>query len=87
MSIAITVEPIGKDIDGIIAEMLSGPAMSAILADAAREALADAERQNEAILGKAPPHTTTVDGNEGASEDQVRPDGIIVYEFDLGAAK
>lgn len=81
MSVTISIEPLGKDIDGIIAEMLSPKARSTILAGAAREALAEADAQNQAVLGKKPPHTTTVDGSEGASEDQVRPDGVIVYEF------
>src|SRR4029077_5670761 len=36
-----------------------------------------------AALGFVPQHTVAVDGVAGASEDRVRPDGEIVYTFDL----
>ncbi len=56
---------------------------SAALAEYAREQLAEGEAQNVEVLGRAVPYTTTGDGAEGASEDRVKPDGEIVYEFEL----
>jgi hypothetical protein len=77
------IDPLDKDIDLLIRQDLSPAAQSAILADFARETLAEAEATNEAALGHPTPHETFVDGVPGASEDRVRPAGSIVYTFDL----
>lgn len=77
------VEPLDKDIDLLISETLSPAARSEMLAEFARETLADAEATNAAALGRVPPHETFVDGRAGAIEESVRPEGVIVYEFDL----
>jgi hypothetical protein len=77
------IEPIDLDIQAIIDEELSPAARSRVLAQAAREELARVKDINARALGATPVHTTTVDGVAGASEDRVRPDGTIVYEFDL----
>lgn len=50
---------------------------SATLAAAARAGVAELIRSGQA----APKYTRFVDGTEGASEDQVRPDGTIAYRF------
>jgi hypothetical protein len=76
-----TIDPI--DSAAIIDGAFSPAAMSAAIADAAREALADGEKINSDALGFVPTHTTTVDGVKGASEDSVRPDGTIEYTFNL----
>lgn len=75
--------PLARDIDLLIRQDLSPEAQSATLAAFARETLAEVEAGNEAALGHATPHQTYVDGRAGASESTVRPDGTIVYEFDL----
>ncbi len=80
MPLSLTVDPISRDIAGLISD-LSPQAVSAQLVAAARGALAEADAQNQAALGYVPKHTTTVDGAEGASEDNVRPNGTIVYDF------
>jgi hypothetical protein len=56
---------------------------SAALADFARGQLAEGELQNIAVLGRSVPYTVTVDGAVGAAEDNVRPNGEIVYDFEL----
>lgn len=83
MAFTTTVEPIDRDIEVILQDNLSPKARSAALAEEAKIALADAKAQNEQALGAVPPYDTYVDGSEGKSEDQVSPDGEIVYQFRL----
>lgn len=83
MSLSVKVQPIDKDLAVLFPDVFSPAARSAMLAQVARTALADAEAQDEAVLGVVPTHVTYVDGSAGASEDGVRPDGVIVYEFSL----
>jgi len=71
------------DFAALFDEELSPKARSASLAGFAREHLADAEKINTATLGFKPAHVTIVDGREGGSEDAVKPNGSIVYEFNL----
>jgi hypothetical protein len=83
VAVTTRVEPIDKDLDVIFAEDLSPAARSATLASVARAALADGDQQNYSVLGRTVPHKTFVDGSEGSSEDQVKPDGVIAYEFEV----
>jgi N-methylhydantoinase B/oxoprolinase/acetone carboxylase alpha subunit len=83
MAVTVKVDPIDRDVAVMLAEDLSPAARSATLAEFAREALSDAEDQNKAALGVVPPFDTFVDGSQGKSEDQVQPDGVIVYTFKL----
>jgi len=81
MTISARVQPIDRD---LVIRLVGTPAdRSAAFAAFAREKLAEAEATNEQALGHVPEHKTFVDGHDGASEDQVRPDGVIVYEFAL----
>lgn len=80
---ASRVDPIGEDISLLISQELSPAAQSQVLADFARQTLADAEATNKAALGIVPPHQTFVDGVAGANESSVRSTGTIVYEFDI----
>lgn len=81
--INVAVEPIDQDIGVMIDDLLSPAAQSAALADYARSVEKETEADNQQALGFIAPHVTIVDGTEGASEDRVRPDGTIVYEFTL----
>jgi hypothetical protein len=83
MPIVTQVEPIDKDIELFISEMFSPAARSLALALVARTQLAEADQTNQSALKYVPAHKTIVDGSEGASEYGVRPDGLIVYEFEL----
>lgn len=82
MPVTVKIDPVDQDIKIMINGMLSPEAQSAAFADFARGAELDAEATNQAALGYVPPHKTVVDGTEG-SEDNVRPNGSIVYEFQL----
>jgi hypothetical protein len=83
MVVTVKVQPIDRDL--IITLVAGTPEQrSAIFAEFARKKLAEGEEQDKQVLGQVPPHKTFVDGSEGASEDNVKPDGgIIVYEFEI----
>jgi hypothetical protein len=81
--ITATIEGGDLDITALLEEDLSPAALSAELAAFAREQLAEAEKINADALGFTPQHTVAVDGVAGAPEDRVRPNGVIVYTFDL----
>lgn len=81
MSVAVKFQPIDRD---LIIRLTGTPQdRSRMFAGFAREKLAEAEQQNATVLGHVPPHKTFVDGSLGGSEDSVKPDGVIVYEFEI----
>ncbi len=81
--LATKVDPLDLTISEIINDNLSPAAQSRMLAEAAKEHLAEAQQVNARALGHVPDHTTYVDGAEGAPLERVRPTGTIVFEFDL----
>lgn len=81
MTVSTKVQPIDRNL--VVQLTGTDATRSAMLADFAREQLAEAEQTNEAALGHVPAHQTFVDGRLGASEDSVKPDGVILYEFEL----
>lgn len=83
MAVSIKIDPIGKDIALFFAPELTPEGQRTALASFAREQLADAQNINGRAIGRVPRHDTYVDGQKGASEDNVRPDGVIIYEFEL----
>jgi hypothetical protein len=83
MPVTVKVDPIDRDIAVILRDDLSPAAQSATLAEFARASLLEGEEQNLAVLGHVPPHDTIVDGREGAQPESVRPNGVIVFEFNL----
>lgn len=81
MAVTTKIQPIDRD---LIIRLTGTPdERSAMLAGFARDKLAEGEEQNRLVLGRVPPHQTYVDQTLGASEDSVKPDGVIVYEFEL----
>jgi hypothetical protein len=76
------VEPLDKDIAVLLGD-LSPAARSATLAAFARDALAEGRQTNRNALGSDPRFETFVDGRGGAAIETVKPDGSIVFEFDL----
>lgn len=83
MATRTRVDSIERDITAIINRDLSPEAQSRALAGFAREQLAAAQAQNEQALGVVPPHATYVDGRQTEALETVRPDGRIVFEFEL----
>lgn len=83
MVVRTRVEPLDRDIQLILSQELGPQAHSATIAKLAREALQEGQDKNRRALGRTPPHKTFVDGSEGKQVEQVRPDGRIVYEFEL----
>ena len=66
-----------RNVDVWVQDNLTAEARSALLARTARQKLAELQAQ-----GRAPRHFTRyVDGMEGAPEDSVRPNGVILYRF------
>jgi hypothetical protein len=76
-------EALDRDIKVLFPDVFSDQARSKALADHARVALADGQKQNQSILGRVPPHDTYVDGKHNAAIETVRPEGRIVFEFEL----
>lgn len=73
-----------RDLQLMVDKTLSPQARSRMIADAARGALADAQRQNQSALGVLPEHETFVDSRRGAPLESVNPDrGVIVFEFQI----
>jgi hypothetical protein len=83
MAAIARIEPISRDIQAIVREDLSPAARSRVLAQFARKTIEEAREINRRALGKVPPYQTFVDGRRSEALDRVRPDGVIVAEFDL----
>lgn len=83
MGITTRIDPIDRNIALAIREGENPQERGRRLASYARGALKDAQEQNRQALGYVPDHETFVDGRKGAPLESVRPDGVIVFEFDL----
>lgn len=83
MSIRARIPAISRDIDVMVDDLLSPELKSRTLVGFAREALSDAQETNRAALGRVPEHRTFVDGRASEDLEAVRPDGKIVFEFEL----
>lgn len=83
MTIRAKVQPISRDIELMISELLSPEAQSRHLADFARDARDDALATNLAVLGRETPYESFVDNRPSDDLDAVRPNGTIAFEFEL----
>jgi hypothetical protein len=83
VSLRTKVEPIDRDIALMLGEELSPQGQSAVFAKFAAEQINEASQINRQILGREPIKHVFVDGREGAPLSSVKPDGIIVAEYDL----
>ena len=81
--VKLRIDPIDRDIRVTFPDLFTPKERSQTLASFARQALKEGIEQNRMVLGNEPPHQTYVDGRLGASEDTVKPDGRIIYEFEL----
>ena len=84
MAVKTRVETVDRDFAVLIREDLSPEAQAKQFAMFARTVRDQAIDQNEAVLGRKPTYTTSVDGRIGATEETVKVPGRIVYEFDIG---
>lgn len=83
MAVRTRVDPIDRDIQLMISQELSPQAQARVFAQAAEQTIAEAKATNRRILGREPRLKVTVDGKEGAPLSSVRPNGVVVAEFDL----
>lgn len=72
-----------RAIDVVIARHLSPEARATKLAAFAKEKLSEAQAAHRSARGTVPRHETIVDRRRGATVDSVRPDGEIIFEFEL----
>lgn len=83
MALRTRIEPIDRNIALAIRQGESPEERAKSLAGYARKALAEAQEQNRQAIGVVPPHETFVDGRRNAPLESVRPNGVIVFEFEL----
>ncbi len=67
----------------MLTQDLSPAGQSAALAAFGQEAITDGDEINRRVLGRVPPRTVWVDGSAGAPLAGVRPNGVIVAEWEL----
>ena len=83
MAIRSRIQPIDRSVIVQLTSDLSPAARSRTLAFAARAILADTLEENSQVLGYVPGYQTFVDGSEGVPVEAVKPEGVIVYQFQL----
>jgi hypothetical protein len=75
------IEPL--DLQAFLAEDVSAEATSALIAQFAEDQLAEVQAVIAEALGHTPPVLQIVDGVKYAALDRVKPQGMIVFDFDL----
>ncbi len=85
MAVRTRIQPIEKTLRLITDGALSPKAQSAAVAAFARTKLREAQAQNRRVLKREPAYRQFVDNVEGRPLEQVRPDGRIVFTFEIGA--
>jgi hypothetical protein len=83
MALRTKIEAINRDIALMLSETLSPKAQSAALAEFAGVQIEDAKETDRRILGRIPRYTVSVDGRDGAALQSVKPDGVVIAEFEL----
>lgn len=77
------IEPLTRQIAVFVNEIKSPQARSARLAQAAKDGIAEIRKSNAAASGgRDHPPEVSVDGRRGAPLEGVKPDGMIVAQFD-----
>lgn len=83
MAVRVKVDLLERDVAVVFDQTLGPKARSKYLADYARQELKYAQNINRQNLGATPLHETFVDGRKSNNLDAVKPDGEIVFEFEL----
>ncbi|KQQ81944.1 hypothetical protein [Aureimonas sp. Leaf324] len=77
------IEPLTQQIAVFVNEIKSPQARSARLAQVAKDGIAEIRKSNAAASGgRDHPPEVSVDGRRGAPLESVKPDGMIVAQFD-----
>ncbi|WP_182422298.1 hypothetical protein [Aureimonas sp. ME7] len=77
-------DPFEREIALTLDEFTSPKARSRMLASFAREQIAKTKAENELAIGRTiRPPRVSVDGKPGASIGTVRPDGVVIAEFNI----
>jgi hypothetical protein len=79
------IASIFRDIEVMTKDLTSPEAKSKRLAEFAAEKITEARAINRQVSGRDAPYAVAVDGRKGAALSSVRPDGVIVANFDLEA--
>ena len=82
MATTIRIQPFVRDVRVLIGD-LEGDEASELFAAFAEAEIEDAKASNAAALGRVPPYKIFVDGVQGAALESVKPNGVIVAEFEL----
>ncbi|WP_427024713.1 hypothetical protein ACP4J4_01740 [Aureimonas ureilytica] len=77
------ITPLDRDISLILDDLTSPEARSARLAEFAAEQIAEVREANRASSGGEARYEQIVDGRKGAALTSVRPNGVIVANFDI----
>jgi hypothetical protein len=77
------VDLIDRDVIVALTQDLSPAAQSDALVAFAQQQLDVAEQADTKVLGEVPDHETFVDGSATDDLSSVRPDGVIVFDFDV----
>ncbi|MER2268244.1 hypothetical protein [Methylobacterium oxalidis] len=80
---SVRVDPVARDIALMLDDTLSPNAQAALLAEAAREALGEAQDTNQQALGYVPEHETFVDGQQRQDLANLTPRSTVLFEFKL----
>jgi hypothetical protein len=82
LALIFAVDPIDRDIELALADV-SPAQRSAAVAEFANEQITQIRQEYRNVLGREPKYSVEVDGRKGALLESVRPDGVIVAEFEL----
>ncbi|WP_132254734.1 hypothetical protein [Methylobacterium segetis] len=80
---SVRLDPVARDIGLMLDDTLSPNAQAALLAEAAREALGEAQDTNRQALGYVPEHETFVDGARREDLTNLTPRRTVLFEFKL----
>jgi hypothetical protein len=85
MAFKTQIGPLSGQINLLISRTLSPAARSKKFAEFAKAGIAEADAVNSRALGRPVSRIVTVDGRAGAPIERVRPEGLIVAQWDVGA--
>jgi hypothetical protein len=85
MVLKTNIEPFALKIDLLVNRTISPAAQSKAFASFAKAGIAIGDAANQRAFGASVPRKVSVDGRQGAALESVKPDGIIVAEWDTSS--